>query len=125
MLFEEALRRFDEENAHDPNMETVEGVAQPRELVYARRLYDWVRKLAPNASEELLLAARSQHICRWMIARDRYPMDRVGYLKWRNALKQFHAEKSGGVLRELGFPEKTIDRVQALNLKKDFPNDLE
>ena len=67
MLFEAALRRFDEENARDPNTEIVDGTAQPRELVYARRLYDWVLKLAPNASQELLLAARSQHICRWMI----------------------------------------------------------
>jgi len=125
MLFESALRRFDEENARDPNTEPVEGVPQPRELVYARRLYDWVLQLAPNASEGLLLAARSQHICRWMIPRDRYPMDRVGYLKWRNELKQFHAEKSGDILRELGFPESTIARVQALNLKKDFPKDPE
>ena len=35
MRFEAALRRFDEENARDPNQEIVEGV-QPRELVYAR-----------------------------------------------------------------------------------------
>jgi len=125
MRFEAALRRFDEENARDPNQEIVEGVAQPRELVYARRLYDWVLKLAPNASQELLLAARSQHICRWTIPRNNYPMDRVGYLKWRNDLKQFHSEKSSGILRELGFPEATIARVQALNLKKDFPRDPE
>lgn len=52
-------------------------------------------------------------------------MDRAGYLKWRNDLKKFHAEKSGEILRELGFPETTITRVQALNLKKDFPNDPE
>ena len=125
MRFEAALRRFDEENARDPNQEIVDAVAQARELVYARRLYDWVLKLAPNASQELLLAARSQHICRWTIPRNNYPMDRVGYLKWRNDLKQFHSEKSSGILRELGFPEATIARVQALNLKKDFPRDPE
>ena len=124
MLFEAALRRFDEENARDPNTETVNGVSQPRELVYAHRLYDWVLKLAPNASQELLLAARSQHICRWNIPRDRYPMDRAGYLKWRNDLKQFHARKSGEILRGLGFDENVIVHVQALNLKKNFPFSL-
>ena len=124
-MFEAALRRFDEENARDPNTEIAEGEPQPRELVYARRLYEWVLKLAPNASQELLLAARSQHICRWTIPRSNYPMDRAGYLKWRNDLKKFHADKSGQILRELGFPETTIVRVQALNLKKDFPNDPE
>jgi hypothetical protein len=125
MRFEAALKRFDEENARDPNQEIVDSVPQPRELVYARRLYDWVLKLAPDASQELLLAARSQHICRWMIPRNTYPMDRVGYLKWRNDLKQFHSEKSSGILRELRFPESTIARVQVLNLKKDFPRDVE
>jgi hypothetical protein len=124
-MFEAALRRFDEENARDPNTEMVNGVAQPRELLYAQRLYDWVLKLAPEASQELRLAARSQHICRWMMPRSNYPMDRAGYLKWRNDLKKFHADKSGQILRELGFPEATIVRVQALNLKKDFPMDVE
>jgi hypothetical protein len=124
-LFEAALKRFDDENARDPNHEIVDGVAQPHELVYAQRLYEWVLKLAPHASRELLLAARSQHICRWMIPRSKYPMDRVGYLKWRNELKQFHSQKSSEILRELGFPEATIARVQGLNLKRDFPRDLE
>lgn len=125
MLLETALKRFDEENGRDPNREVVDGVAQPRELVYARRLYDWVLRLAPEASQALRLAARSQHICRWMIPRQQYPMDRVGYLKWRNDLKRFHAQKSGEILRELGFDEGTIARVQALNLKQDFPKDPE
>src|SRR5688572_12176316 len=121
MSFENALRRFDAENARDPNAEA----GQPRELLYAQRLYDWVLKLAPDASEELRLAARSQHICRWMIPRNQYPMDRVGYLKWRNDLKKFHAQKTGEILAELRFPEPIIARVQALNLKKDFPRDPE
>ena len=125
MRFEDAIRRFDEENARDPNTELVDGAAQPRELVYSRRLYGWVQRLAPNASEELLLAARSQHICRWMIPRSRYPLDRVGYLRWRNELKIFHATKAAEILREAGYPEPIIERVQAFNLKKNFPADPE
>jgi hypothetical protein len=87
--------------------------------------YEWVQKLAPKASEELLLAARSQHICRWMIPRSSYPMDRVGYLKWRNELKKFHATKVGEILREVGYADDVIERVQAFNLKKNFPADPE
>lgn len=120
-----AIQRFDEENARDPNTELVQGVAHPRELLYARRLTDWVLKLAPDAPEELRLAARCQHICRWMIPRSSYPMTRAGYLKWRNDLKQFHAEKAGQILREVGYPETTIRTVQDLNLKKHFPDDPE
>ena len=121
--FEAALRRFDEENARDPNTELVAGVPRPRELVYAERLSDWVLRLKPDASEALRLAARCQHLCRWMIPRSRYPMDRTGYLKWRTELKKFHAEKSGQILREVGYGEELVAQVQALNLKKDFPRD--
>ena len=67
--FEAAFRRFDEENARDPNRETADGVAQPRELLYAQRLSDWVLRLRPDASEALRLAARCQHLCRWEIPR--------------------------------------------------------
>ena len=121
--FEAAIRRFDEENSRDPNLEIVDGVARPRELVYAERLTNWVRNLCPNASEQLRLAARCQHICRWSIPRDSYPATRAGYLKWREDLKKFHAEKAGQLLREVGYPEETVARVQALNRKKDFPRE--
>jgi hypothetical protein len=124
-MFDAAVRRFDQENARDPNIETVEGVARPRELIYSEWLTDWVLKLCPNASEELRLAARCQHLCRWMIPRDSYPMDRPGYLRWRQDLKQFHAKKAGEILREVGYAEEVITLVQSLNLKKNFPRDPE
>ena len=123
--FAAALRRFDAENSRDPNLETVAGVAHPRELLYAQRLTEWVLRLAPDASEALRLAARCQHICRWESPRDSYPMDRAGYLRWRADLKKFHAEKSGAILREAGYDDETIRRVQDLNLKKHFPADAE
>lgn len=123
--FDAAIRRFDEENSHDPNQDMVEGRPVPRELLYAERLTEWVRRLEPNASEALRLAARSQHLCRWLIPRNTYPMNRAGYLKWRADLKKLHAEKAGGILRELGYPESVVTRVQELNLKKNFPSDPE
>src|SRR5947199_9900654 len=109
--FEAAIRRFDQENSRDPNLEIIEGVARPRELVYAERLTDWVLRLKPDASETLRLAARCQHLCRWAIARNRYPMDRAGYLKWRTELKEFHAEMSGKILRAAGYPDEVVSRV--------------
>src|SRR3989442_3851345 len=121
--FEAAIRRFDAANSLDPNFEIVEGIARPRELVYAERLTPWALKLCPDASEELRLAARSQHICRWMVARSSYPMTRPGYLKWREDLKKFHAEKAGEILRAAGYSEETVAKVQTLNLKKNFPQD--
>ena len=123
--FESALRRFDAENSRDPNNETVNGISHPREKLYAQRLTGWVLRLCPDASEELRLAARCQHLCRWEIPRQAYPMTRAGYLQWRATLKKFHAQKAGDILREAGYPEDAIRRVQDLNLKKLFPDDPE
>ena len=100
--FARAMRRFDEENARDPNLEQAAGQSWPRELLFARRLSDWVARLAPQASESLLLAARSQHLCRWLIPRANYPEGRAGYLRWRADLKQFHARKAGEIRADCG-----------------------
>jgi len=120
-----ALRRFDQENAADPNLQAVAGTEHPRELVYAQWLTDWVLKLCPSASEALRLAARCQHLCRWMIPRDSYPLTRAGYLQWREKLKKFHAQKAAAILRDVGYPEEVIRRVEALNLKKNLASDVE
>ena len=123
--FDAALRRFDEENGRDPNLAVVDGKSVPRELAYARWLSEWVLRLDPRASEPLRLAARCQHLSRWMMPRSSYPMTRAGYLRWREDLKRFHARRAGEILRGVGYPEDVISRVQRLNLKADFPEDPE
>ena len=123
--FEAALRRFDDENSRDPNTAISDGAQQPYELLYAKWVTEWVLRLCPQASEALLLAARCQHICRWMIPRNTHPMTRAGYLKWRADLKQFHAQKSAAILRETGYAEDMVARVQELNLKKNLASDPE
>lgn len=123
--FATAITRFDSENARDPNVEIVDDQPRPRELIYAKWLTDWVLKLSPNASEALRLAARCQHICRWEVPRNSYPMDKPGYLRWRADLKKFHADKAGRILHDVGYDEATIRRVQELNLKRNFPADPE
>ena len=60
-----------------------------------------------------------------MIPRDKYPLTRSGYLKWRADLKAFHGHKAGEILRELEFPPETIARVESLNLKKNLSSDPE
>lgn len=123
--FDEAIRRFDEENSRDPHREEAGGGSLPRELLYAQRLTDWVTRLAPGSSETLLLAARCQHLCRWEIPRSSYEMSRSGYLRWRAELKEFHARKSAEILREVGYGEELIGQVQDLNRKKNLGRDPE
>jgi len=118
--FESALLAFDAANAQDPKKEVWEGVETPYELLYSRWMTEWVRKLNPNPSEALLLAARCQHLRRWEIPRTNYEPGRIGYLKWRKFLYQYHADKAGEILREVGYPEETIRKVQDINLKKSM-----
>lgn len=123
--FLNALRRFDDENARDPNRERAGAVEWARELLYARRLTDWVLALNPAASEPLRLAARCQHLCRWEIPRDSYPADRPGYLRWRRDLQHFHARRAGEILTAVGYEPDVVGRVQSLNLKQDLGRDPE
>lgn len=120
-----AIQRIDEANSRDPNLVMVAGQPQPRELAYARWLTAWVMRLRPQASEALRLAARCQHLRRWEVPRDSYPMDKPGYLCWRAELKKLHAARSGEILRAVGYDAATLARVQELNLKKNHPHDPE
>lgn len=123
--FQRAIARFDEQNAQDPNVEWIDGVSHPRELLYAQRMTQWLDRFEPNASEPLRLAARAQHIRRWESPRSNYPMDRAGYHRWRSDLYRFHADTAGAILRDVGFDESTIARVQSMIRKERLKSDPE
>lgn len=120
-----AFDKFDEYNRRDPVTYTHDGEQFPQEYFLAMKLYEWVKKLSAEPSEELLLASRSQHIGRWEIPRSQYPEGRTGYLNWRRDLAKFHADKAAGILKEVGYREDEIERVQELILKKKIKVDPE
>jgi hypothetical protein len=108
------LGAIDAANARDPR-QTEDG--RPRELVYADRLTAWVLRLTSTPSDALRIAARGQHIERWTSPRESQPLDRGGYLRWREQLKRFHADRVGGLMREQGCTEDEIRRVADLITK--------
>ncbi|WP_309397821.1 DUF4202 domain-containing protein [Cerasicoccus maritimus] len=118
--FDQAVARFDAINQEDPAEITFEGTIYAAEYLLAQALCYRVVQLAPEASEPLLLASRSQHLRRWERPRSEYPEGRAAYLKWRADLKVFHADESAKVLGELGYEQETIDAVRELNLKKNI-----
>jgi len=122
---EKAYSLIDAYNARDPHTETHNGTAIPKELLYGQRMTDRMNQYAPDAPEHLLLAARAQHIGRWEIPRNSYPMDRKGYLQWRSAEKFHHAEVIEPVLHEAGYDDDTIERVKFLLLKKELNSNPE
>jgi hypothetical protein len=117
---DKAFTTFDAYNANDPNQETFEGKTYPKELLYAMRMTDRLDKFSPDAGEHLKLAARSQHIGRWEIARSAYPMDKKGYLQWRNAEKIHQAKIAEQVLTSCRYDQSVIDQVKFLLLKKEL-----
>ena len=123
--FQKAIEWIDAENAQDPNTEIHESISFPKELLYSNRMYEKLMGFFPNASEEVQIAAKAQHICRWKIARESYPMDRVGYLKWREDLKKFHAKTTATILEKAGYNEDFIARVSFLIEKKLLKKDEE
>lgn len=120
-----SFKLFDEANNQDPNKVVYKEQEYSKELLYAIRMTEKLNDFAPNASEVLQLTARSQHICRWEIPRDSYPMDRVGYLQWRQDLKKFHAQKAGEILKLVGYDAEIIEKVSFLLQKKQLKKNLE
>ena len=108
---EDAFAKIDAENAADPH---------GKELDHAERAVRWIRALRPDASDELLLAARGHHVRRWEIPRSDEPDGRAGYLRWKRRLQQHHAEILGRVLEGSGFD---VARVQAIVKKERLKTD--
>ncbi|WP_282135654.1 DUF4202 domain-containing protein [Seonamhaeicola maritimus] len=116
--FETAIALIDKLNSEDINTYQVSGMDYPKELLYSQRMTRKLLQFEPNASKALQIATRAQHISRWKIARDEYPMDRVGYLKWRETLKRMHAELTADILKQVGYDDQYVERVSQLISKK-------
>jgi predicted nuclease of restriction endonuclease-like (RecB) superfamily len=122
---QQAFDLINQKNAEDPNIEVSEGNQYPKELLYAERMSITLLKTFPNSSEELKIATKAQHICRWKITRKSYPMDKVGYFNWRNDLKKMHAKITSEILEEVGYDETFRKRVSFLIRKKALKKDAE
>ena len=106
--FSRAMALFDAANAEDPNLD--EG--RPKELLYAQRMSDMIARFAPDASEASQLAVRAQHIQRWKVPRNTYPMTTEGYHAWRTGLYTFQADSAGELMRQAGYDDAMIERVK-------------
>lgn len=120
-----AIERIDAANSEDPNREFWQGEEYPKELLYSRRMRDWLERFAPDASEALQLAVAAQHIRRWESPRSGYPEGKAGYKRWRSDLARFHAETAGQILADVGYDADTIRRVQSLIRKEQLKRDAE
>lgn len=112
---------IDAANAQDPHLED----GQPAALLYGQRMTEEQLKLYPDASEPLQIACRGQHVERWMLPRDSYPMDRAGYLQWRQEQGRRHAERVAGMMSDAGYDPDQIDRARRMLTKQGIKRDPE
>jgi hypothetical protein len=122
---ERALTALDALHAEDPENVVVDGEAVPAELAYARRMTAALARLTESPSEALSIAVRAQHLCRWRMPRSAYPEGKAGYLKWRTEQARQHAALAASVLRDVGYDDALIARVEALIRKRELTRDAE
>lgn len=105
---------IDAANAADPAGEA---------LAYGRRMSETLENFAPGAPEPLKVAARAQHIERWVIPRASYPEGRIAYLTWRKDLQKHHARRAGEIMAQCGYGEEEIARTASLIKKERLKQD--
>ena len=113
---QKALAKIDAANAADPKGEA---------LPYGERMSVELSRLFPDASDVLRIAARGQHVERWLLPRTDYPEGRTGYLEWRREQGRRHALRVGTMMSEAGYPQADCDRVGILLRKEGLKRDPE
>jgi len=103
-----ARELIDAAHSADPH-HTPDG--RPAELVYADRMEAWVARLVPDAPALLRLAARCQHLERWLVPRATFPDGKAGYHAWRKGLYHKQATRARELLLEAGVAETEADDV--------------
>jgi hypothetical protein len=111
-----ALALIDAANVADPKGEA---------LVYGQRMSTELARLFPAASEGLQVAARGQHVERWLLPRGDYPEGKAGYLDWRREQGRRHGLRVAAIMTEAGFPEADGARVGVLLRKEGIKRDPE
>jgi tRNAThr (cytosine32-N3)-methyltransferase len=115
-----ARELIDAAHAADP-AQTDDG--QPAELVYANRIEAWVTQLAPTAPRHLRLAARCQHLERFLTPRSTFPEGKAGYLQWRKSLYQKQAARARELVLAAGLPTAQADDIARWVSKTDLKKD--
>lgn len=114
-----ALAAIDAANAADPSTED----GKPAALLYGERMSAELERLFPAASDALKIAARGQHIERWLLPRSAYPDGREGYYAWRKEQGRRHAERVAGIMAEAGYGPEEIAAAERMLRKEGIKRD--
>jgi hypothetical protein len=116
-----ALAAIDAANAADPSVAD----GRPAALVYGERMSAELDRLFPGASDPLKIAARGQHVERWLLPRAAYPEGKVGYLEWRREQGRRHAARIAGIMAAAGYGAGDIAAAERMLRKEGIKRDAE
>lgn len=117
----QAFEAIDRANAADPAQED----SRPAALLYGERMSAELDRLFPGASEPLKIAARGQHVERWLLPRTEYPEGRVGYLEWRREQGRRHAARVAQIMTEAGYTAEEIAEAEKMLRKEGIKRDAQ
>jgi Domain of unknown function (DUF4202) len=112
-----ARTAIDAAHGADPNR-THDGRAA--ELAYADGMEKWVERVVPAADAVLRLAARCQHLERWLVPRASFPLGKPGYLAWRRSLYVKQAERARAIMVGAGIPADKASEAATWISKTDM-----
>lgn len=117
----QTLAAIDAANSADPKLED----GQPAALLYGKRMTEELNGLCDAPSEILQIAARGQHIERWLLPRSEYPEGKVGYYAWRKEQGRRHAARAAEIMAAHGYDQQAQDRIGVLLRKEGIKRDAE
>jgi hypothetical protein len=113
---QQVLDAIDGANAADPSGEA---------LVYGERMTAELARQMPDASDALQIAARGQHVERWLLPRADYPLGKEGYLAWRREQGRRHGLRVAGMMADAGYDPAMQDKVAAMLRKEGIKRDAD
>jgi hypothetical protein len=113
---QEVMAAIDLANRADPSGEALD---------YGVRMTSELARLVPGASEDLQIAARGQHVERWLLPRADFPAGKEGYLAWRREQARRHGARVAGMMAEAGFDTAAQNRVAGMLRKEGLKRDAE
>lgn len=121
-------------STHSEDASTSAATKHQDELSYADGCEAWAIKLlesdpsgsshlqeaSPGGLELVKLAARCQHLERFLVPRSSYPDGKMGYFKWRKSLYKIQADRAAELLAQAGISSEEQELVRKWVSKTDL-----